>query len=193
MFKHTGLKPFRCPFCRHSSALKFNLLRHIKNKHADFIALGTSMSDQQNSMNVSDKFHEQFSSLMNTATTGVDGSIILPSSIGGGELERSIADQLSETLVPISSSSLIYSMPVHGATSSSVAGAQASSSTTLHSNIVGAGASSSSFQAMVSSPSCVTPIQFSDVTEQVDINEGLMTSQCELSPTQGSSGLQRNA
>lgn len=38
-FKHTGLKPFKCPFCRHCSALKFNLLRHIKNKHANCLSV----------------------------------------------------------------------------------------------------------------------------------------------------------
>ncbi|KAF2368662.1 Zinc finger C2H2-type, partial [Trinorchestia longiramus] len=32
---HTGEKPFKCPYCDLSSALKGNLLRHIKKIHTD--------------------------------------------------------------------------------------------------------------------------------------------------------------
>ena len=58
MFKHTGLKPFSCPFCKHCSALKFNLIRHIKNKHADLIALGM-VPEQQMQQQSAHLFHHQ--------------------------------------------------------------------------------------------------------------------------------------
>ncbi|CAL4062494.1 unnamed protein product [Meganyctiphanes norvegica] len=32
---HTKYKPFKCPMCNHSSSLKYNLIRHIRNKHRE--------------------------------------------------------------------------------------------------------------------------------------------------------------
>jgi len=32
---HTKYKPFKCPICDHSSSLKYNLIRHIRNKHGE--------------------------------------------------------------------------------------------------------------------------------------------------------------
>lgn len=32
---HTGEKPYQCPYCDLSSALKGNLIRHIKKRHTD--------------------------------------------------------------------------------------------------------------------------------------------------------------
>ncbi|KAG7167373.1 Zinc finger protein 710-like [Homarus americanus] len=30
---HTGIKPFKCPYCPHRANLKFNLTKHIQAKH----------------------------------------------------------------------------------------------------------------------------------------------------------------
>lgn len=35
---HTKEKPFKCPICPHSSALKYNLIRHIRNRHWEVLA-----------------------------------------------------------------------------------------------------------------------------------------------------------
>ena len=35
---HTKEKPFKCPICLHRSALKYNLIRHIRNRHRDLLA-----------------------------------------------------------------------------------------------------------------------------------------------------------
>lgn len=37
---HTKEKPFKCPICPHSSALKYNLIRHIRNRHRDILNTG---------------------------------------------------------------------------------------------------------------------------------------------------------
>ena len=44
MYKHSGLKPYKCPFCEHCASLKFNLARHIRRKHpeADVVGGGSS-------------------------------------------------------------------------------------------------------------------------------------------------------
>nr|XP_053631703.1 transcription factor hamlet-like [Cherax quadricarinatus]XP_053631704.1 transcription factor hamlet-like [Cherax quadricarinatus] len=34
---HTKEKPFKCPICPHRSALKYNLIRHIRNRHHDLL------------------------------------------------------------------------------------------------------------------------------------------------------------
>ncbi|KAA0185751.1 hypothetical protein HAZT_HAZT000642 [Hyalella azteca] len=76
MFKHTGLKPFQCPFCRHSSALKFNLLRHIKNKHSDAMSqplLPSTRDGSISSLNFLDVAEQSFESwsqrLLNSSNT----------------------------------------------------------------------------------------------------------------------------
>lgn len=35
---HTKQKPFKCPICPHSSALKYNLIRHIRNRHSELLS-----------------------------------------------------------------------------------------------------------------------------------------------------------
>lgn len=37
---HTKEKPFKCPICPHRSALKYNLIRHIRNRHRDILNPG---------------------------------------------------------------------------------------------------------------------------------------------------------
>lgn len=32
---HTGIKPFKCPYCPHRANLKFNLTKHIQVKHSN--------------------------------------------------------------------------------------------------------------------------------------------------------------
>lgn len=37
---HTKEKPFKCPICPHRSALKYNLIRHIRNRHRNVLNPG---------------------------------------------------------------------------------------------------------------------------------------------------------
>lgn len=50
MFKHSGAKPFQCPICPHSSALKFNLLKHIKTRHPLATGLSNVLGSDSNVM-----------------------------------------------------------------------------------------------------------------------------------------------
>lgn len=54
MLTHTKYKPFKCPICPHSSALKYNLIRHIRNRHYDILspALQTQANERDNNKEI---------------------------------------------------------------------------------------------------------------------------------------------
>lgn len=54
MLTHTKYKPFKCPICPHSSALKYNLIRHIRNRHYDILspALQTQTNERDSNKEI---------------------------------------------------------------------------------------------------------------------------------------------